>query len=71
MRRLSLVIITSFFILSFHYFFFAILFLSVPIHPSDGKKPGSENFETLCAGAQKKNASRTKEVSQVFYSLPR
>ena len=35
-------------------FLLAILFLSVPIHPSDGKKPGSENFETLCAGAQKK-----------------
>lgn len=35
---------------------FIPLFLSVPIHPSDGKKPGSENFElvaTVCGSSKK------------------
>ena len=41
-----------------HFIFhsFIPLFLSVPIHPSDGKKPGSENFElvvTVCGSSKK------------------
>ena len=59
MRRLSHFIFHS----------FIPLFLSVPIHPSDGKKPGSENFELVamhCVRELKKISQEPKKLVKFF-----